>query len=58
MTKFCNPQPFEVKRCPDCNRAIPDPPEDGKKKCRKCLQYVEFVNGKAVRAIPKEFIEQ
>ena len=56
-SKYCNKQPFEVKKfCPDCKRSIPDPPKDGKKQCGKCLQYVIFEGGVAMRAVPKELM--
>lgn len=57
MTKNCNPEPFQVQRvsCPDCKRKL-DSIENGKKKCGKCLQFVIFENGKAVKAMPKELI--
>lgn len=47
-------QPFEIKRCPDCKRVIPDPPKNGKKKCSKCLQFVIFEGGVAKYCVPKE----
>lgn len=58
MTKEnCTPRPFEVKKvnCPDCKRKL-DSIEEGKKQCRKCLQYVVFKQGEAIKAVPKEMI--
>lgn len=54
MTQFCNPQPYEVKRCPDCQSIVKEPPIEGKKKCNKCLQFVIFEGGVATKAVPKD----
>ena len=55
--KNCNPKPFQVERvpCPDCKRKM-DSIENGKKKCNKCLQFVQFEGGIPIKAIPKELV--
>lgn len=55
--KCKTPPPFQVQRtkCPDCQRGIQSI-ENGKKKCKKCLQFVIFENGVATKAVPKELI--
>lgn len=55
MLENCKQTVFEVQKvnCPDCKRSLQSI-ENGKKECRKCLQFVEFENGKPLRAIPKE----
>lgn len=41
--------------CPDCNKPN-DIKQDGKHKCKKCLQFIEVKNLKPIRCIPKELI--
>lgn len=44
-------------KCPDCRRSNSISKENGKIKCKKCLQYIVIQDCKAICCIPKAIFE-